>query len=286
MRKHRHRSLRALGATAAEVLDAVLRRCVPGHPGADPLTQFVPVDGDWLPDEQAVATDRPPAASRHSGPPGADGEHRSAPLRSGAMGSALVYVIVVGLVAAAVYLLAAFVFGRGEELAPMPPGATPTRLPARDLTAGDVRDLRFQQALRGYKCSEVDWALERLAAEVDALRARIEAMETDGEAPAATLNGHAEPAPRPGRPDAHRPDRDGPGRARAGTGCVTARHKERRPVPGGECPASTAPDADAGPRRQHAGGTPDGATGDHGVGRRRRTGRDGVGRGHRLGVPG
>lgn len=64
VRKHRHRSLRALGATAAEVLDAVLRRCVPGHPGADPLTQFVPVDGDWLPDEQAVATaDRPPPAT-------------------------------------------------------------------------------------------------------------------------------------------------------------------------------------------------------------------------------
>jgi DivIVA domain-containing protein len=93
------------------------------------------------------------------------------------MGSALVYVVVVGLVAAAVYLVAALVFGRGEELAPMPPGATPTRLPARDLTGGDVRDLRFQQALRGYKCSEVDWALERLAAEVDALRARVAIME-------------------------------------------------------------------------------------------------------------
>lgn len=118
------------------------------------------------------------------------------------MGSVLVYVIVVGLVAAAVYLVAAFVFGRGEELAPMPPGATPTRLPARDLTGGDVRDLRFQQALRGYKCSEVDWALERLAAEVDALRARVEAMEGaagPAEAPPATRNGHAEhvadPAP-------------------------------------------------------------------------------------------
>jgi DivIVA domain-containing protein len=120
------------------------------------------------------------------------------------MGSALVYVIVVGLVAAAVYLLAAFVFGRGEELAPMPPGATPTRLPARDLTGGDVRDLRFQQALRGYKCSEVDWALERLAAEVDALRARVEAMETEGapedDAPAVETNGHssgdlADPSP-------------------------------------------------------------------------------------------
>jgi glucosyl-3-phosphoglycerate synthase len=67
VRKHRHRSLRALGAAAAEVLDAVLRRCVPGHPGADPLTQFVPVDGDWLPDEQAVATaDRPPFATQRA----------------------------------------------------------------------------------------------------------------------------------------------------------------------------------------------------------------------------
>ncbi|GAA4798499.1 hypothetical protein GCM10023200_38800 [Actinomycetospora chlora] len=108
------------------------------------------------------------------------------------MGSALVYVIVVGLVAAAVYLLVAFVFGRSEELAPMPPGATPTRLPARDLTGGDVRDLRFQQALRGYKCSEVDWALERLAAEVDALRARVDAMD-GADAPAHT-NGHARAA--------------------------------------------------------------------------------------------
>jgi DivIVA domain-containing protein len=107
------------------------------------------------------------------------------------MGSALVYVIVVGLVAAAVYLLVAFVFGRGEELAPMPPGATPTRLPARDITGGDVRDLRFQQTLRGYKCSEVDWALERLAAEVDALRARVDAMEAGGTAEAPRTNGHA-----------------------------------------------------------------------------------------------
>lgn len=92
------------------------------------------------------------------------------------MGSALVYVVVVGLVAGAVYLVAALVFGRGEELAPMPPSATPTRLPARDLTGTDVRDLRFQQTVRGYKCSEVDWALERLAAEVDALRSRLEVV--------------------------------------------------------------------------------------------------------------
>ena len=92
------------------------------------------------------------------------------------MGSALVYVVVVALVAGAVFLLVSLVFGRGEELAPMPPTATPTRLPARDLTGADVRELRFQQAARGYKCSEVDWALERLGAEVDALQARLEVL--------------------------------------------------------------------------------------------------------------
>jgi DivIVA domain-containing protein len=113
------------------------------------------------------------------------------------MGSALVYVVVVGLVAAAVYLVAALVFGRGEELAPMPPGATPTRLPARDLTGGDVRDLRFQQALRGYKCSEVDWALERLAAEVDALRARVAVMEGAGAAPQDAAVGPTPTGPHP-----------------------------------------------------------------------------------------
>ena len=93
------------------------------------------------------------------------------------MASALIYVVVVGLVAAVIYLGAAVVFGRGEELAPMAPGATPTRLPARDLAGHDVRGLRFQTTLRGYKMSEVDWALARLADEVDQLRARLEAVE-------------------------------------------------------------------------------------------------------------
>ncbi len=93
------------------------------------------------------------------------------------MGSALVYVLVVGVVAAVIYLATALLAGRGEELEPMPPGATPTRLPARDLTGVDVRGLRFQQAFRGYRMSEVDWALDRLAAEVDTLRARLAVHE-------------------------------------------------------------------------------------------------------------
>jgi glucosyl-3-phosphoglycerate synthase len=61
VRKHRHRSLRALGVTASEVLDVALRRCTGLDGGSRPLTQFVPVGGQWLPEIHDVATaDRPP----------------------------------------------------------------------------------------------------------------------------------------------------------------------------------------------------------------------------------
>lgn len=86
------------------------------------------------------------------------------------MGTALVYVLVLAVVAGLVFVLAAAVFGRGEELAPLAPDATPTRLPSREVTGDDVRELRFQQVLRGYRMAEVDWALDRLAGEVDRLR--------------------------------------------------------------------------------------------------------------------
>ncbi|NKE59740.1 DivIVA domain-containing protein [Lentzea sp. PSKA42] len=94
------------------------------------------------------------------------------------MTNALLYLIVMVAVAAVVFLLAALVFGRGEELAPLPPEASPTRLPSDDITAEDVRELKFQQVFRGYKMSEVDWALQRLSAEVERLRARVEELET------------------------------------------------------------------------------------------------------------
>ena len=84
----------------------------------------------------------------------------------------LIYLLVLVLVAAVVYLLAVFVFGRGERLAPLPPAASPTRLPAEDLGGDDVRAVRFQQTVRGYKMSEVDWVIDRLAKEIDELRAR------------------------------------------------------------------------------------------------------------------
>jgi DivIVA domain-containing protein len=100
--------------------------------------------------------------------------------------TALIYLVVMMLVAAVVFLLASVVFGRGEELPALPPGASPTRLPSTGVTQEDIRDLRFQLVLRGYKMSEVDWVLRRLGgelaelnAEVAELRARLALTEAD-----------------------------------------------------------------------------------------------------------
>lgn len=91
------------------------------------------------------------------------------------MGTAVIYLVVMAAVAGALFLVVSVVFGRGEQLAPLPAGYTATVLPARDIAGSDVRALRFQQVVRGYKASEVDWALERLALEIDELRAQLAA---------------------------------------------------------------------------------------------------------------
>ncbi|KAA0022584.1 DivIVA domain-containing protein [Antrihabitans cavernicola] len=93
----------------------------------------------------------------------------------------LLYVLIVALVAGVLFLIASAVFGRGEELEPLPPGTTATLLPATDVTGADVRSLRFQQTLRGYKASEVDWALERLGNEIDSLRLQLSERDSAGE---------------------------------------------------------------------------------------------------------
>lgn len=89
------------------------------------------------------------------------------------MGTALFYLVVMAAVGGALFLVASMVFGRGEELAPLPAGYTAAVLPERDVQGQDVRALKFQQVVRGYKASEVDWALEQLAVEIDALRAEL-----------------------------------------------------------------------------------------------------------------
>ncbi|GDY29979.1 DivIVA domain-containing protein [Gandjariella thermophila] len=109
------------------------------------------------------------------------------------MTTVLIYLVVMVLVAGVVFLLVSAVFGRGEEMAPLPPGASPTRLPASDIRPEHVRGLKFQIALRGYRMSEVDWALERLAGEVGALRSRVAELErqlgepTNGGRPASAV---------------------------------------------------------------------------------------------------
>lgn len=91
----------------------------------------------------------------------------------------LAYVVVVAVVAALLFLLGVLLFGRGEEMEPLPRGTTATALPARGVTGRDVRALRFRLTLRGYDAREVDWALDRLAGEIDGLRARLDDREPD-----------------------------------------------------------------------------------------------------------
>jgi DivIVA domain-containing protein len=89
----------------------------------------------------------------------------------------LLYVVIIAVIAALLFFVASVVFGRGEELEPLPEGTTATVLPAEGVTGEDVGALRFQQTLRGYKPSEVDWVLDRLGAEIDLLRSRVAAGE-------------------------------------------------------------------------------------------------------------
>ncbi len=86
----------------------------------------------------------------------------------------LLYLVVLILVAGLLFGVASVLFGRGEQLPPLPAGTTATVLPAFGVTGADVEAVKFTQVLRGYKTSEVDWVLDRLGAELDALRTELE----------------------------------------------------------------------------------------------------------------
>ena len=91
------------------------------------------------------------------------------------------YVIGVALMVALLFALVWFVFGRGEDLPPVEKGTTLTRLPRAGIAGDDVRRVVFQQAFRGYKASEVDWTLEKLARELDELRAVVHDLQARDE---------------------------------------------------------------------------------------------------------
>lgn len=85
----------------------------------------------------------------------------------------LLYLVVLILVAVVLFGISSLVFGRGERLPPLPRATTATVLPAVDVTGADVDAVKFTQALRGYKTSEVDWVLDRLGQELDSLRGEL-----------------------------------------------------------------------------------------------------------------
>src|SRR5436190_18879933 len=86
------------------------------------------------------------------------------------------YLVVLVLVAIVVFGAAILLFGRGEQLPPLPRATTATVLPASGVTGEDVDAVKFTQVLRGYKTSEVDWALDRLGAELDQRRGETSAV--------------------------------------------------------------------------------------------------------------
>ena len=126
------------------------------------------------------------------------------------MALVLLYLGVLVLVAIVLFGAASLLFGRGEQLPPLPGGTTATVLPAYGVTSADVDAVRFTQVLRGYSTHEVDWVLDRLARELDALRGQLAAVyaesasetppETLVENPAATGEDGPEVEDRQGRP--------------------------------------------------------------------------------------
>ena len=112
------------------------------------------------------------------------------------MTTVLQYLVIAAVIGLVVFALAVVVFGRGEQLAPLSPRISPTELPDQGMTADDVRGVRFAMALRGYRMSDVDWALERMADEVDRLRAKVAVLA--GESPPAGTSGGSSSGERPG----------------------------------------------------------------------------------------
>jgi DivIVA domain-containing protein len=103
-----------------------------------------------------------------------------------------VLVLEIVLAAVVVFGVAAVAVGRGGSITHFAPDWPGRKLPEdRTLRADDVTHARFSIALRGYRMSEVDAALDRLAVEIAERDARIEQLtgrryEAPGPADAAT----------------------------------------------------------------------------------------------------
>ena len=87
------------------------------------------------------------------------------------------YLVIAAVIGAVVFVVAMLLFGRGEQLPPLAARTSPAQLPARGVSGDDVRAVKFSLAARGYRMSDVDWTLERLAVELDQARQRIAELE-------------------------------------------------------------------------------------------------------------
>ncbi len=97
------------------------------------------------------------------------------------MTTVLQYLVIAAVIGLVIFGIAVVIFGRGEQMAPLSPRTSPTELPDDGMTGDDVRSMRFAMALRGYRMSDVDWALERLSEELDRLKAQVTALSGGSE---------------------------------------------------------------------------------------------------------
>jgi DivIVA domain-containing protein len=87
------------------------------------------------------------------------------------------FAVLIVLVMGAVAVVAS---GRGASLGPSYDDRADVRLPVdRPITGNDLRDLRFNTAVRGYRASEVDALIDLLAAQLDEEREEPPGPATD-----------------------------------------------------------------------------------------------------------
>lgn len=95
----------------------------------------------------------------------------------------LMVLLTIAVVAGVAAVVSGMVAGGLDE----PTSSIPARgLPDGPVHGGDVSDVRFVQAFRGYRMDQVDQVMDGLAAEIDRLRALLPEGVADRPAPAAS----------------------------------------------------------------------------------------------------
>ena len=110
----------------------------------------------------------------------------------------MVTVLAILGVLAVLFVAAVLATREGPVLADAPRDAPDLGLSTGPIRAEDVSGVRFDLALRGYRMSEVDEVLDRLAAELRAREERIAALEAHLPEQAAPVRPPPSPVEEPG----------------------------------------------------------------------------------------